>query len=140
MLEVAADPKHLGAQIGFLLILHPWGQNLLASSRSLCHPGRRSVLGSYQLGARKYLFFFPVKRHTGGGFALLKGVILPKTFLARCDFASSDHKFPFGWAGTARQGVSSVRVGPGYPGNALVGQKREQRPIRPSAVAPAVPQ
>jgi hypothetical protein len=29
MLEVAADPKHLGAEIGFLSILHTWGQNLL---------------------------------------------------------------------------------------------------------------
>jgi Putative transposase len=29
LLEVAADPQHLGAQIGFLSILHTWGQNLL---------------------------------------------------------------------------------------------------------------
>ena len=28
MIEVAADPKHLGAHIGFLSILHTWGQNL----------------------------------------------------------------------------------------------------------------
>jgi hypothetical protein len=28
LLEVAADPKHLGAKIGFLAILHTWGQNL----------------------------------------------------------------------------------------------------------------
>src|SRR5438067_12705246 len=27
LLEIAADPKHLGAQIGFLSILHTWGQN-----------------------------------------------------------------------------------------------------------------
>jgi hypothetical protein len=26
--EVAADPKHLGADIGFLTVLHTWGQNL----------------------------------------------------------------------------------------------------------------
>jgi hypothetical protein len=26
--EVAADPKHLGAQVGLLLVLHTWGQNL----------------------------------------------------------------------------------------------------------------
>ncbi len=26
---IAADPKHLGAQIGFIAILHTWGQNLL---------------------------------------------------------------------------------------------------------------
>jgi hypothetical protein len=28
LLEVAANPKHLGAKIGFLAILHTWGQNL----------------------------------------------------------------------------------------------------------------
>src|SRR6202011_72194 len=29
LLEVARDPKHLGAEIGFLAVLHTWGQNLL---------------------------------------------------------------------------------------------------------------
>ena len=28
LLEVAADPKHLGAEIGFFGILHTWGQTL----------------------------------------------------------------------------------------------------------------
>lgn len=28
LLEVAADPKHLGTEIGFLSILHTWGQTL----------------------------------------------------------------------------------------------------------------
>jgi Transposase zinc-binding domain len=28
LLEIAADPKHLGASIGFLAVLHTWGQNL----------------------------------------------------------------------------------------------------------------
>lgn len=27
--ELAADPKHLGAQIGSLMVLHTWGQNLM---------------------------------------------------------------------------------------------------------------
>jgi Transposase zinc-binding domain len=34
MLEIAADPKHLGAEIGFLSILHTWGQNLLPNPHS----------------------------------------------------------------------------------------------------------
>jgi len=38
MLEVAANPKRLGAQIGFLSILHTWGQNLLL------HPHIHSVV------------------------------------------------------------------------------------------------
>jgi hypothetical protein len=28
LLEVASDPKHFGAEIGFLAVLHTWGQNL----------------------------------------------------------------------------------------------------------------
>jgi hypothetical protein len=36
MLEVAADPKHLGARIGFLAILHKWGQNLLVHPHLHC--------------------------------------------------------------------------------------------------------
>jgi len=29
LLEIAADPQHLGAEIGFFSVLHTWGQNLL---------------------------------------------------------------------------------------------------------------
>jgi uncharacterized protein with von Willebrand factor type A (vWA) domain len=28
LLTIAADPQHLGAAIGFLAVLHSWGQNL----------------------------------------------------------------------------------------------------------------
>jgi hypothetical protein len=34
LLEVAANPEHLGAAIGFLSILHTWGQNLLQNPHS----------------------------------------------------------------------------------------------------------
>ena len=34
--EIAADPKHLGAEIGMLSILHTWGQNLLAHPHIHC--------------------------------------------------------------------------------------------------------
>jgi hypothetical protein len=34
LLEVAADPRHLGAQIGFLSVLHTWGQNLQQNPHS----------------------------------------------------------------------------------------------------------
>jgi hypothetical protein len=34
LLEVAADPKHLGAEIGVISILHTWGQNLLLNPHS----------------------------------------------------------------------------------------------------------
>ena len=36
LLEIAADPKHLGAEIGILSILHTWGQNLLAHPHIHC--------------------------------------------------------------------------------------------------------
>jgi len=32
--SIAADPKHLGAQIGFFCILHTWGQTLQANPHS----------------------------------------------------------------------------------------------------------
>ena len=34
--EVARDPRHLGAEIGFLSALHTWGQNLLAHPHVHC--------------------------------------------------------------------------------------------------------
>ena len=36
LLEVAADPKRLGAEIGFLSILHTWSSNLLAHHHVHC--------------------------------------------------------------------------------------------------------
>jgi hypothetical protein len=33
-LEVAADPKHIGAEIGFLSVLHTWGQTLQPNPHS----------------------------------------------------------------------------------------------------------
>jgi hypothetical protein len=36
LLTVAADPQHLGAEIGILSILHTWGQNLLAHPHIHC--------------------------------------------------------------------------------------------------------
>jgi hypothetical protein len=59
--EVARDPRHLGADIGFLSVLHTWGQNLLA------HPHVHCVVPSGGLspdGTRwihpRYPFFLPV--------------------------------------------------------------------------------
>jgi len=34
LLTIAADPKHLGAAIGFLAVLHTWGQNLQMNPHS----------------------------------------------------------------------------------------------------------
>jgi predicted Zn-ribbon and HTH transcriptional regulator len=51
MLEVAARPKGLGAQIGFISILHTWGQNLLL------HPHVHCLVRWIR---PKYTFFLPV--------------------------------------------------------------------------------
>ena len=34
LLEVARDPRHLGAEIGLLSVLHTWGQNLQLNPHS----------------------------------------------------------------------------------------------------------
>jgi hypothetical protein len=34
LLKVARDPKHLGAELGVISILHTWGQNLLLNPHS----------------------------------------------------------------------------------------------------------
>jgi hypothetical protein len=36
LIEVAADSKHLGAQLGFMSILHTWGQNHLHHAHVHC--------------------------------------------------------------------------------------------------------
>jgi len=62
LLEIAADPKHLGAEIGFLSVLHTWGQNLQI------HPHIHCVIPSGGLSPDRqrwvhprYAFFLPVK-------------------------------------------------------------------------------
>ena len=61
LLEVAADPKHLGAEIGFLSVLHTWGQNLLHHPHVHClvPAGGLSPDGRRWIHPR-YPFFLPV--------------------------------------------------------------------------------
>jgi len=62
MLEVAAEPKHLGAQLGFLSILHTWGQNLLPHPHVHCViPGGGLSMDRTRWVHPKYPFFLPVK-------------------------------------------------------------------------------
>lgn len=62
MLQVAADPKHLGARIGFLAILHTWGQNLLLHPHLHCVvPAGGFSLNGKQWVSPRYTFFLPVK-------------------------------------------------------------------------------
>jgi len=62
LLELARDPKHLGADIGFLGVLHTWGQNLqvhphihyIVPAGGLAFDGSRWIDSSHR-------FFLPVK-------------------------------------------------------------------------------
>jgi len=62
LLEIAADPRHLGAQIGFLLVLHTWGQNLLHHPHVHCvvPAGGISPDGTQWVRGRPD-FFLPVR-------------------------------------------------------------------------------
>jgi hypothetical protein len=62
LLQVARDPKHLGAQIGFLAVLHTWGQRLEHHPHIHCvvPGGGLSVDGTQWIPCRPG-FFLPVK-------------------------------------------------------------------------------
>lgn len=62
LLTIARDPKHLGAQIGFLSILHTWGQNLGLHPHIHCvvPGGGISPDGEQWISSREG-FFLPVR-------------------------------------------------------------------------------
>ncbi len=62
LLEVARNPKHLGAKIGFFLILHTWGQNVLFHPHIHCViPAGGIAPGRARWIHPRYPFFLPVK-------------------------------------------------------------------------------
>jgi hypothetical protein len=62
LLEIAADPKHLGAKIGFLAILHTWGQSLLDHPHIHCVvPGGGLSPDRSRWVTSRSDFFLPVK-------------------------------------------------------------------------------
>jgi len=62
LIEVARDPRHLGAEIGFFSVLHSWNQRFAVSSAyPLCHCGRRSGFQIIPTGSpRGAPFFLPI--------------------------------------------------------------------------------
>ena len=62
LMELANDPKHLGAKIGVISILHTWGQNLMDHPHIHCivTGGGLSPDGSRWVSCRKG-FFLPVR-------------------------------------------------------------------------------
>lgn len=62
LLEIAADPKHLGAEIGFLSVLHTWGQNLQHHPHIHCVVPAGGLSPDHQRWVHpRYSFFLPVK-------------------------------------------------------------------------------
>jgi hypothetical protein len=62
LLEIAADPKHLGAEIGFLSVLHTWGQNLQIHPHIHCVIPAGGLSPDHQRWVHpRYAFFLPVK-------------------------------------------------------------------------------
>ena len=62
LLTIASDPKHLGAQIGFLAVLHTWGQNLLFHPHLHCVvPGGGLAPDGLRWIACRPGFFLPVR-------------------------------------------------------------------------------
>jgi hypothetical protein len=62
LLEIASDPKHLGAEIGVIGILHTWGQNLLLHPHLHCLiPAGGLSLDQRRWVRPRYPFFLPVK-------------------------------------------------------------------------------
>jgi Putative transposase/Transposase zinc-binding domain len=62
LLQIAAQPRHLGAKIGFLAVLHTWGQNLTH------HPHLHCVIpaGGFSADGQQWIhgranFFLPVR-------------------------------------------------------------------------------
>jgi hypothetical protein len=62
LLEVAVDPRHLGAEIGVISILHTWGQNLLLHPHIHCAIPAGGLSPDHGRWVRpRYPFFLPVK-------------------------------------------------------------------------------
>jgi hypothetical protein len=62
LLEIASDPKHLGAEIGVIGILHTWGQNLLLHPHIHCVVPAGGLSPDHRRWVHpRYPFFLPVK-------------------------------------------------------------------------------
>jgi hypothetical protein len=88
LFELAGDPKHLGGKIGFISVLHTWGQNLID------HPHIHCIVtgGGLSCDATRWLsfpkrFFIPVKVLS----RLFRGKVL---FYLKKSWEKGELKFP----------------------------------------------
>jgi hypothetical protein len=84
---IAADPKHLGAEIGFFAVLHSWGQNLLFHPHLHCvvPGGGLSPDGDRWISCRAG-FFLPVR---------VLSRLFRRLFLESLEKAFNKHKLRF---------------------------------------------
>jgi hypothetical protein len=63
LLSIAADPRHLGARIGVLAVLHTWSQNLQLHPHLHClvPAGGLALDNSHWVATRRRGFFLPVR-------------------------------------------------------------------------------
>ena len=84
LLQIAADPKHLGAEIGFLAVLHTWGQTLLAHPHVHCVVPGGGLSPDHQTSIPcGHNFFLPVN---------VLSVVFRGKFLAALQRAFQKHK------------------------------------------------
>ncbi len=90
LVELSANPKHLGARIGFMGVLHTWGQNLMDHPHIHCvvTGGGLSLDGKSWISCRK-MFFIPVKVMS----ALFRGKLLA---YIKSSFEAGEFIFPGG--------------------------------------------
>jgi len=87
LLQIASDPKHLGARTGFISVLHTWGQNLMHHPHVHCvvPGGGLSPDGDHWIPCRPE-FFLPVR---------VLGRVFRGKFLAMTKRAFADKKLIF---------------------------------------------
>jgi Putative transposase/Transposase zinc-binding domain len=87
MRTIGADPKHLGAQIGMLAVLHTWGQNLHLHPHIHCIvPGGGPSHDASRWIAARPRFFLPVR---------VLSALFRRLFLARLQAAFDTNKLHF---------------------------------------------
>jgi hypothetical protein len=105
LLELSANPEHLGARIGFIAILHTWGQNLMEHPHIHCvvPGGGLSPEGDRWVSSRKG-FFITVRVMS----ALFRGKFLD---YLKDHYESGDLIFPGGIRHLGHAGAFSVLCG-----------------------------
>jgi hypothetical protein len=112
--RIAADPTHLGAEIGFLGVLHTWGQNLLHHPHLHCLvPGGGISPDATRWIACRRNFFLPVRVLS----RLFRGLFLHETLAHRAAKPKT-----LSIPGTKRRSASALKAG--------LARTRPRRPAR----------